>query len=100
MTPIGRVAPGVGYDTEELLDEIKLVGCHIVEITTACNIRVDAPWLAVIFVFIMWTCGTGISYLYVKYLTYIATGNDTFHFIKPTDGFGISLSGLSFLVIE
>ena len=26
--------------------------------------------------------------------------NDTFHFIKPTDGFGISLSGLSFLVIE
>ena len=26
--------------------------------------------------------------------------NDTFLFIKPTDGFGISLSGLSFLVIE
>ena len=26
--------------------------------------------------------------------------NDTFHFVKPTDGFGISLSGLSFLVIE
>lgn len=26
--------------------------------------------------------------------------NDTFHFIKSTDGFGISLSGLSFLVIE
>ena len=26
--------------------------------------------------------------------------NDTFHFIKPTEGFGISLSGLSFLVVE
>ena len=26
--------------------------------------------------------------------------NDTFHFIKPTEDFGISLSGLSFLVIE
>ena len=26
--------------------------------------------------------------------------NDTFHFVKPTDGFGIPLSGLSFLVIE
>ena len=67
MTPIGRVTPGVGYDTEELLDEIKLVGCHIVEISTSCYLGLYPPrqtgWIQILF-----SRGSGIPHLHILYL--------------------------------
>lgn len=67
MTPIGRVAPGVGYDTEELLDEIKLVGCHIVEISTSGYLGLYPPWQTG-WIQILFSRGSGIPYLHILYL--------------------------------
>ena len=65
ITAVGTYATGIEDHTEHLLKKVELMGCQVVEIATACDIRLQAPGEILRMGIVKFARGNGKAYLNV-----------------------------------
>ena len=75
-------ATGLDNNAEQLLQQVKLMGGEVIEVTTTGNVGLQAPGEFVALRIVQLTRRNGKAHLYIDRFTDGATLNDTLHFIE------------------